>query len=98
MRKLSNIQVLRGLAALAVVVFHAREEIEDVGIETTLPSFLPGAFGVDIFFVISGFVMVYACAQHFGDARSILPFLRKRVIRIVPLYWMITVLFAAFFF
>ena len=93
MRKLSNIQVLRGLAALAVVLFHAREEVDGLGIATRLPGFMPGAAGVDVFFVISGLVMVYASAPLFGTLRSALPFLLKRLARIVPLYWAVTALF-----
>ena len=93
MRKLSNIQALRGLAALSVVVFHARDEVDGVGIATRLPTFLGGAFGVDLFFVVSGLVMVYASAPLFGSARSALPFMAKRLARIVPLYWTVTALF-----
>ncbi|MGI3901768.1 MAG: acyltransferase family protein [Janthinobacterium lividum] len=95
MRKLSNIQVLRGLAALAVVVFHARDEVDGVGIATHLPSLIGGAFGVDVFFVISGLVMVHASVPLFGRARSALPFFTKRLARIVPLYWAVTLLFVA---
>ncbi len=93
MRKLSNIQVLRGLAALAVVVFHARGEVDGLGLPTRLPSFFAGAFGVDVFFVVSGLVMVYASLPLFGAAKSALPFLGRRLARIVPLYWAVTVLF-----
>ncbi len=96
MRKLSNIQVLRGLAALAVVVFHARDRVDDLGLPIGLPSFLAGAFGVDVFFVISGLVMVYASLPLFGAARSTLPFLGRRLARIVPLYWTVTALFVLF--
>ncbi len=95
MRKLSNIQVLRGLAALAVVVFHARDELGGVGIATRLPSLIGGAFGVDVFFVISGLVMVHASVRLFGRAGSALPFFAKRLARIVPLYWAVTLLFVA---
>lgn len=93
MRKVSNIQVLRGLAALAVVVFHARDEVDGVGIPTTLPHLIGGAFGVDVFFVISGLVMVHASVPLFGKARSALLFFAKRLARIVPLYWAVTLLF-----
>lgn len=96
MRKLSNIQVLRGLAALAVVVFHARDEVDGIGIPTHLPRLLGGAFGVDVFFVISGLVMVHASVALFGKARSVLPFFTKRLARIVPLYWAVTLLFVLF--
>ncbi len=94
MRKLSNIQVLRGLAALAVVVFHARDEVDGLGIPTNLPHLIGGAFGVDVFFVISGLVMVHASVPLFGRARSALPFFAKRLARIMPLYWAVTLLFA----
>ena len=49
--RLNNIQYLRSLAALGVVAFHA-------GIVSRVPLGL-GALGVDIFFVISGFLMVF---------------------------------------
>ncbi len=93
MRKLSNIQVLRGLAALAVVILHARNDIEGLGIPSRLPQLVIGAFGVDVFFVISGFVMVHASVPLFGHARSALPFFAKRLARIVPLYWAVTLAF-----
>lgn len=76
---LNSLQYLRALAALAVVVFHAGEK---TGLHFTI-----GAAGVDIFFVISGFVMYLTTAN-----RSITPgrFMLDRVKRIVPLYWMAT--------
>ena len=95
MRKLSNVQVLRGFAALAVVVFHARDELNALGIATRLPALVGGAFGVDVFFVVSGLVMVHSSAASFGAARSALPFLVRRLARIVPLYWAVTLVFAA---
>ena len=77
--KLDNIQVLRAFAALAVVFFHTAY---------TCPGMLRpiGSFGVDIFFVISGFIMAMICR-----AESAV-FLRKRLIRIVPLYWTLTLI------
>ncbi|AOJ34076.1 acyltransferase family protein [Burkholderia metallica] len=66
-----NIQCARALAALAVVAYHLH----------VLPS---GQAGVDVFFVISGFIM--ACVAPY-EGRD---FLVKRLIRIVPLYWVTT--------
>lgn len=67
--KLESIQMLRAVAALAVVFFH-------------IPLFRNGNWGVDIFFVISGFIMALVTAQ------SSSYFFTKRVIRVVPLYWL----------
>lgn len=69
--KLAGIELLRFFAALAVVAVH----IPSVGVE---------AFGVDIFFVISGFVMMLSTSN---DANQ---FLQKRIIRCVPIYWLAT--------
>lgn len=52
-----------------------------------------GASGVDLFFVISGFIMAYiTCAQR--GPHAILPFLKRRLVRIVPLYWFFTLIMA----
>lgn len=80
-----GIQYLRGIAALMVVLFHSRSYFTDYAVWTGV-----GARGVDIFFVISGFIMAYS-TRHIGrDAsmvRESLIFFAKRLIRIVPLYW-----------
>ncbi len=81
MPQLRSIQYLRALAALLVVFFHA----------TPVRIGLVGEAGVDIFFVISGFVMWIATAD-----RDVSPvaFFRQRIIRVVPLYWFFTLLLA----
>ncbi len=72
---LQGIQILRALAALLVVFAH---------FEYVKPAV--GGFGVDIFFVISGFIMAYI-ADKSTDG-----FLYRRIIRIVPLYYAMTFL------
>ena len=74
-RTLLSIQYLRGLAALAVVAFHTSW--------TRTPL---GQAGVDLFFVISGFVMMHVSARE----TTPLAFLRARAWRLVPLYWLAT--------
>lgn len=49
-----------------------------------------GMFGVDIFFVISGFIMAFIAAEKGVSYRA---FLRNRIVRIVPNYWMWTLVF-----
>jgi exopolysaccharide production protein ExoZ len=77
-----SVQALRGIAALLVVVFHA-----GLRVDLTEMTFRIGNSGVDIFFVISGFVMWTVTAR-----RPTRPgvFLRHRFIRLVPLYWIFT--------
>ena len=80
MRPLLSIQYLRGLAALAVVAYHACQW-------SKIP-FDIGSAGVDVFFVISGFIMWRTTS---GAGVGPLAFLKKRAIRIVPLYWLVTI-------
>jgi len=82
---IEGIQYLRGVAALMVVFFHARSYFGVVPEWTRI-----GSRGVDIFFVISGFIIVYATRKISNDdsaIRSCATFLGKRFIRVVPLYW-----------
>lgn len=77
------IQYLRGLAAAGVVIFHVYEEpLGPAG-----RSFEIGRHGVDVFFVISGFIM-YSAAR---DERFV-QFISRRLIRVFPLYWLATAL------
>jgi exopolysaccharide production protein ExoZ len=84
---LYTLQYARGGAALAVVMFHAiLSFVTGFG---TAGAKLPwiGASGVDVFFVISGFVM-WTSTQ--GRTMRVADFYRRRLIRIVPLYWIFT--------
>ena len=101
MTKLVNIQHLRAVAAVTVVVAHLGENTNDLtekfGDIATLPN-IYGTFGVDIFFVISGFIMYYTSAADFGRPGAISDFLKRRLIRIVPIYWILTLVQAAILF
>ncbi|NHO17146.1 acyltransferase family protein [Acetobacter peroxydans] len=96
-KQLDSIQVLRAIAALWVVMFHT------VGNATTYgwtSQFMPslarhGEMGVDIFFVISGFVIAlisYGKPVGLDAARR---FVIARAARVIPLYWVLTSLFTA---
>lgn len=86
---LQNVQALRGLAALLVVFVH----LETLAKLARLPDGVTvfGNSGVDVFFVISGLIMVVTTS---GRKQTPQGFLRNRLTRIVPLYWAIT--FAVF--
>ncbi|TYC49273.1 acyltransferase [Rhodobacterales bacterium] len=84
---LVQLQYTRAIAALLVVYFHAVLQIERLGFESDLRQYLFGETGVDLFFVLSGFVMWLTTA---GRQIGPLEFYRKRIERIVPLYWLLT--------
>ncbi len=94
MRPIPQLQILRALAALVVVLFHIQGELRHRGLSDPFPDLTIGAFGVDLFFVISGFIMVYASAPLFGVAGARHNFILKRIARIAPLYWVFTTVFA----
>lgn len=93
----SSIQALRGIAAVLVVLFHLRsmEDLHGQG-RQILPSLLEFAYGgVDLFFVISGFVMVSVTAGSYRSPAGAGRFLLRRAWRIVPPYWFYTSLLVA---
>jgi peptidoglycan/LPS O-acetylase OafA/YrhL len=99
MNRLQNIQALRGVAVLCVALFHLVIIERKYGEgNPILPGWLQfGMFGVDLFFVISGFVMVTVTRGRFHQAKEALFFLYHRVSRIYPLYWVYTTMALAVF-
>lgn len=93
-KKLLEVQMLRFLAATMVLFGHTQHEI------ATRPSVSGGSFvefspifwagGVDIFFVISGFIMYHLSQFEFGTYGASCRFLLRRLARIVPPYWLFT--------
>jgi exopolysaccharide production protein ExoZ len=83
--ELVSIQYLRALAALGVLLCHASMSLLDKG-QTLLP-LGAGSAGVDLFFVISGFIMYYTTANR---AMTTGEFYLKRLIRIFPLYFAVS--------
>ena len=85
-----NVQILRAVAALLVVWVHAQAIIPSAALPNWASTV--GYGGVDLFFVISGFIMVRT-TDH-GNI-SPLTFFRKRCRRVVPLYYVFTLLVVA---
>ena len=79
-------QCLRALAALLVVLEHAT--LPTQGFSTTA-HFEAGAAGVDIFFVLSGYIIYLTQAR----VRGVALFIYRRFVRIIPLYWAVTAVF-----
>lgn len=96
--RFNGLQYLRGLAALMITFQHVLNEVKILAKNDSIYNaynFFPWMAGVDLFFVISGFVMVYSSRNLFEDRGAWHIFLRKRIARIVPLYWLATTLFIA---
>ncbi len=88
---LESLQAMRAIAAWLVVFHHYMGIFHSSKYNSWLGEFFSstGSFGVDIFFVISGFIMSYTL--HFKDIGGI-EFIKKRLLRIVPVYWFVTLL------
>lgn len=92
--RLENIQALRGVAALMVLVAHVKGAESDYGgAGTLLPHFLyMGVVGVDLFFLISGFVMAHVALSGSRGPAPAGRFFFNRAARIYPVYWAATLL------
>ena len=91
--KFHFLQALRAIAAWLVVADHALIAVTpgELSNATTSLAWALGDIGVYIFFAISGFIMVHICWDDFGLPGAAQNFMKRRIIRIVPLYWLATI-------
>lgn len=91
MGKVRSIHYLRGIAALLVVAFHLRSNLNNVYAQKDLGEllFVSGSSGVDLFFIISGFIIALSTKNSSGSG----DFALKRVFRIYPVLIVSLVLF-----
>lgn len=81
-----SVQYMRAIAALLVVLHHAAWKGKQYSVDP-MYWFKIGGVGVDLFFIISGYVM---CHATYGKNINIICFMRARLIRILPTYWILT--------
>lgn len=88
---MSLLQIYRGLAAILVVLLHFTKNIyTSSGIIIFNNAFdTCGYYGVDFFFVLSGFIITYNHYSDIGYRQKVLPYFAKRLIRIYPIYWLL---------
>ncbi len=88
--KLDSLQWARALAAVSVCLFHAAER---TGKSLSAPEFSrffeSGKLGVDLFFVISGFIIFFVHFKDINNPAASRRYLYRRFTRIYPLYWAI---------
>ena len=97
--KYHGLQQLRAAAALLVVFSHVIvRAFRDVPHDPRIADLVAqlGSLGVWTFFVISGFIMLHVSWRRFGTEGQAVRFLRDRAIRVFPLYWLLTLAYAAF--
>lgn len=95
---LSSLQCGRGLAAMAVVLFHLSLLLADpryLGYPVLFEYTRRGNLGVDFFFVLSGFIILFAHGQDIGHPHRLKSYLSKRFTRVYPAYWLYTAVFCA---
>lgn len=86
--KLEYVEVMRGVAAIAVVLFHMNA-VASHGSLPWHPSLAVLSHGVDMFFVLSGFIIFYVHRNDIGRPVAAWPYVLKRAIRLMPLIWLV---------
>jgi len=92
-----GIQYLRAIAASAVLIHHLLETVGATPFGQAVPHWFVtgGAAGVDLFFVISGFIMLHVSFLAGRPPATAGKFLLRRITRIYPLYWIVCMLVIA---
>jgi peptidoglycan/LPS O-acetylase OafA/YrhL len=99
-RRIETIDSLRGLAAFAVVLYHYVGFIPLMGIQVgaigagVVAVTRYGYLGVPVFFVVSGCVIAMTAARHPVTAGTGTRFILRRLVRLVPPYWVMVAVFA----
>lgn len=88
-QRLELVECARGLAAFSVLLFHANATSQLEGWRN-FPWFTVFQYGVDFFFVLSGYIIYFAHSGDLGRRETIRPYLRKRAIRLLPTLWLVT--------
>jgi peptidoglycan/LPS O-acetylase OafA/YrhL len=86
---------LRGLAILLVVAYHNSDMFSAIGGVMRVPALVAGAgwFGVQLFFVLSGFLITHNLLKSRGATNYLSAFFARRVLRIFPLYYSTLLMF-----
>lgn len=87
-KTIESIQVLRGVAAVLVILYHTARHLDKaVGAPILTTIFQAGHAGVDVFFVLSGFIIYSVHRLDIGQASRLPRYLQLRFRRLMPIYW-----------
>lgn len=80
---------IRGIASLIVVLFHIREHLLNISfLQSSYWIYGNGYLGVDLFFILSGFILTYKYSEEFKYSfKGFTSFIKKRIARIYPLHF-----------
>lgn len=88
--RLTNLDYLRGLAALSILVYHYSSwTFGHQGAESVLGRV--GVYGVAVFYVLSGLTMFHVYGHRLSKLREVRSFFVRRAFRIFPLLWLVTI-------
>jgi len=93
---LKTLQAGRALAALSVAAFHLSITMgqQRYGGNPVFSEYtIHGNLGVDFFFVLSGFIILFAHHKDMGSPQAWAPYLYKRFVRVFPIYWLYSAVF-----
>ena len=86
-----SLELGRFVAAFLVCMFHASGTVATFHGDHPFGDIVrAGHIGVEYFFLLSGFLMYFIHAGDIGKSGTLRPFVLKRIIRIIPLYWIVT--------
>jgi exopolysaccharide production protein ExoZ len=86
--RLFSIEAIRGIAATFVVLYHVSRHLNKAYDTPTLVQVLKfGHAGVDLFFVVSGFIILFVHYRDIGQPSRIRHYLSRRFSRVMPTYW-----------
>lgn len=85
-----NIQAMRGIASFMVFCIHVLSTSPGMGADALSWFYYPlGSAGVDIFFVISGFIITTVAPRSAKEQTPVVHFATRRFVRIYPVYWVV---------
>jgi len=95
--KLYLLQTIRGIAAVLVVLHHISSSSEVYFKSVWLYNFFNSSRALDIFFVLSGFIITYTHVNDLQKRTNTKAFLIKRFIRIYPIFWIVSLIYLIFY-